>query len=94
MLKAVDQAAAFCHYMTLPHLFFVALQYYPHAKILNKGTPLGPALFCLAIHPVHPLSASFLWSADNDVVSRAEQVKVLKYSDLCDRAHLLLSPTI
>ena len=33
-----------------------------------------------------------LWSADNDAVSRAEQVKVLKYSDLCDRAHLLFSP--
>ena len=41
---------------------------------------------------VHPLNASSLWSADNDAVSRAEQVKVLKYSDLCDRAHLLFSP--
>ena len=43
MLKAVDRAApalsAFCHYLyDTPHLFFVALQYYPHAKVSNKGT--------------------------------------------------------
>ena len=41
---------------------------------------------------VHPLIASSLWSTDNNAVAKAEQDKVLKYSDLCDRAHLLFNP--
>jgi len=87
MLKAVDQAApalsAFCHYLydAPTPLLCGNNAVIPSCEGTQQGDPLGPALFCLAIHPVlkelqsaAPIDWQGWYMDDGSIIGSHEQI--------------------